>query len=224
MLKKNYQVSQTGFTLIEMIVSLAVFLVVITISVGALLMLIGTNEQLQAEQSVMTNLSFALDSMTREIRTGSHYYCDSDASSGGSNIFGGDQDVLLLNNDGSQKTNDCSGGTNASHRFQGISFVEGGNSITGNDNRILYYFDKTEKRLYRKIGDGTAQPITSSSINIEKAEFYVSGSVPLSVNSPNKEDQALVTIFIEASDAGDVLPNPKLYRLQTTITQRALDI
>jgi hypothetical protein len=28
------------------------------------------------EQASLTTLSFALDSMTREIRTGSEYYCD----------------------------------------------------------------------------------------------------------------------------------------------------
>ncbi len=225
---------QAGFTLIEMIVSLAVFLVVITISVGALLMLIGTNEQLQAEQSVMTNLSFALDSMTREIRTGSHYYCVT-AANASNNVFDPTEnlDTELLNNDSSQKTDNCNQGTHvgggSGSLFQGIAFVEGGNSITGTTNgRILYYFhndsDDSKKRLYRRVGTSAPQPITSSGIIIEKAEFYVTGSKPFSQGNPNHEDQATVTIFIEARDAGDTSLIPKSYRLQTTVTQRALDI
>ena len=62
-----------GFTLIEMIVSLTLFSAVITIAVGAFLVLLAANKQLQEEQAVLTNLSFALDSMTREIITGTGY-------------------------------------------------------------------------------------------------------------------------------------------------------
>jgi len=119
---KSSPTSQFGFTLIEMIVSLGLFSIVITISVGALLVLIATNEQLQAEQSVMTNLSFALDSMTREIRTGTNYYCASrpNYSSGGVEaIFDdGDSQESL-----GQNTNDCPTGQRNRHctgGFQGV--------------------------------------------------------------------------------------------------------
>ena len=73
MVKKS-QNQNLGFTLVEMIVS-RYFSIVVTTAVGAMLVLISTNQQLQSEQNVMTNLSFALDTMTREIRTGYNYYC-----------------------------------------------------------------------------------------------------------------------------------------------------
>lgn len=216
---KSPKTSQSGFSLVEMIVSLGVFSVVITIAVGALLTMIASNNQLQAEQSVMTNLSFALDSMTREIRTGSHYYCYS-AGSDNNNIFdsGEDQDSILNIND----FNDCATGRPVGQKFQGISFVEGGNSITGTINkRILYYYSKNDEVIYRRVGALSAQPITSSGIVIDAAEFYVTGSEP---QSDGGNDQPTVTIFMEAHDANDTSANPKKYRLQTTITQRALDI
>jgi prepilin-type N-terminal cleavage/methylation domain-containing protein len=79
---------QAGFTLIEMIVSLGVFSVVVTTAVGAILVLVNTNLQLQSEQSVMTNLSFALDTMTREMRTGFKYFCDArPGTNSGPSIF-----------------------------------------------------------------------------------------------------------------------------------------
>jgi prepilin-type N-terminal cleavage/methylation domain-containing protein len=194
-----YKKFQQGFTLIEMIVSLALFSVVITISVGALLALIASNQQLQDEQSVMTNLSFAVDSMTREIRTGTSYYCVPTVLS------------VPVNVDSLSGENDCdssSGGT-------GVAFVEAGNSITsGAGDRILYYFD--ENKIFRKIGNNAAQSVVSSGIYIEEAVFYVSDSAPL----PDDEQPA-VTIFIKARESNG---GSKSYEIQTTITQRTLDI
>lgn len=210
---------QLGFTLIEMIVALAVFSVIVTISIGALLTLIATNQQLQAEQSVMTNLSFALDSMTREIRTGTRYFCgaggDRNAAVSGHQIFRDNQDLSGMND----ATRDCYDGRGVLD-VQGIAFIEGGQSITGApDTRIVYFFDEGDHKLYRRVSNGEAQSIVSSGIYIENAEFYVTGSEPL---EDGEETQAAVTIFIEARDPSDI--TGKSYQIQTTITQRTLDI
>lgn len=216
-------VTQSGFTLIEMIVSLAVFATVVTISVGALLVLIASNEQLQNEQSVMTNLSFALDSMTREIRTGTYYYCDSApnyASGGPSNIFNSanNQDSIL-----GTSTQDCASGrpTNATGNVHGVSFIEAGDSISGAADRILYFHERGTGQIFRRVGTGAAQSIVSSGIFISDVEFHVTGSEPLSENSAAL-DQPLVTVYIEARDMDDT--EAKVYQIQTTVSQRTLDI
>ncbi|MEL6804355.1 MAG: type II secretion system protein, partial [Bacteroidota bacterium] len=64
-----------GFSLIELLVSVSIYIVVITMAVGTLLVLIDANAKAQNMQDVMTNLTFAIDSMTREVRTGRGYYC-----------------------------------------------------------------------------------------------------------------------------------------------------
>jgi len=64
-----------GFTLVEVLVSMSLFTIVVTMSMGTLLVLIDANAKQQNIQTAMTNLSFALDSMTREIRTGYSYQC-----------------------------------------------------------------------------------------------------------------------------------------------------
>ncbi len=218
---RNFR-SQIGFTLIEMIVALAVFSVVVTIAVGALLMLIASNEQLQAEQSVMTNLSFALDSMTREIRTGTAYFCYSanslTAGASGEKIFD-DGEILS-----STAFNDCADGNNLSRTYHGMSFIEGGHSITqAADTRIVFFFDSSEGKIFRRVSGQNAQSIVSSGIFIEEAEFYVTGSEPLSTLPVNTEqDQASVTIYIKARPSDDL--NSKPYVIQTSITQRTLDI
>ena len=129
----KYSNQKAGFTLIEMIVSLGVFSGVITIAIGALLMLVAANDQLQGEQSVMTNLSFALDSMTREIRTGTDYYCDSAAQdNGNNNIFSSGVDLDDAIED-SNRDPDCQGLTPTGHTLQGLAFKEAGDSITETD-------------------------------------------------------------------------------------------
>lgn len=64
-----------GFTLIELIVSLALFSVVMLLSSGAYLLMINLNRQAQALAFGVNNLSFALETMTRSIRTGTDYGC-----------------------------------------------------------------------------------------------------------------------------------------------------
>lgn len=217
---------QKGFTLVEMIVALGLFSVVATVAVGALMTMIGTNEQLQAERSVMTNLSFALDSMTREIRTGTKYYCAErpDYSPGGHDaIF----DLSDSQEELGDTTQDCATGRGAGSGLQGVSFIEGGDSITSavTGQRILYFYDRTDGpndgKIMRRVGDEEAQSIVSSGIYITDAEFFVTGSAPLSADA-GEADQPAVTIVIKATDVDD--PEAKEYKIQTTVVQRSLDI
>lgn len=64
-----------GFTLIELIVAIGLFASVMAIAAGAYLTIIRLNQQAQAIATGIDNVSFALDSMTRNIRSGSSYGC-----------------------------------------------------------------------------------------------------------------------------------------------------
>jgi hypothetical protein len=120
-------------------------------------------------------------------------------------------------------------------RYRGLSFREGGDSISGNGERILYYYDKEEGKIYRRIGTEQPESIVSSGIYIRDFQFIVSGTEPKSENpgSPDTE-QPTVTILIDALDKkeveisgggeGDSAAEPKSYKVQTTVTQRIIDI
>lgn len=73
--------SQKGFTLIEMMVAVALFSVVMLVSIGALLSLVDAGRRAQAVQSVMNNLNVALDSMVRSLRMGQRYTVAPDGKS-----------------------------------------------------------------------------------------------------------------------------------------------
>jgi len=66
--KKVLPCKKNGFTLIEMLVAVSLFVFVMLIGVGVLLSIIDANRKARALSSVMNNLNFALESMSRNIR------------------------------------------------------------------------------------------------------------------------------------------------------------
>ena len=66
---------QAGFTLIEIIVSLGIFTVVAVVAMGAFLKVIDANKKSQSLKTAINNVNFALESISRELRVGSNYYC-----------------------------------------------------------------------------------------------------------------------------------------------------
>lgn len=65
-----------GFTLVELLVALGLFSVIMTIASGAYLIMISATREAQAITNGINNLSYAIDSMARNINTGSAYSCN----------------------------------------------------------------------------------------------------------------------------------------------------
>ena len=65
-----------GFTLVEMLVSISVFMVVMLVAAGSLLSIIDGNSKAQSLKSAINNLNFALESMQKNIRVGTNYTCN----------------------------------------------------------------------------------------------------------------------------------------------------
>ena len=187
--------TQRGFSLIEVLVSLSIFAVVMTMAVGSLMVLITSNSKAQNTQAIMTNMSYALDSMTREIRTGSDYFCDFDTA-------------LPNNGEASQ---DCAAGKNA------FTFNEGGVSLTEftSSHRIGYRLHNAA--IERRLGNGVWLPITAPEITITTLRFYVTGSTRSDLESPT------VTLYV-AGTAGPNDGGQAGFNVQTTVVQQLLDI
>lgn len=197
---KKYRKEQKGFSLIEVLVSMALFIVVLTIGVGALMVLISANSKAQNMQAAVSNIQFALDSMAREIRTGNGYYCSSGSETTG--------DYTVVQ--------DCDKGTY-------LSIIEGGKSLSAGsvNRRIAYRYNASAQSVERKIGNGIWVSLTDSSVAITSMHFNVS-------NSANREDggndlQPNATIYISGMITG-VGETSTQFTLQTTVTQRTLDL
>lgn len=64
-----------GFTLIELIVSVSIFAVAVTICLGAILSVFNANQKSKTLRSVMDNLNITMEGMTRTIHFGTNYHC-----------------------------------------------------------------------------------------------------------------------------------------------------
>jgi prepilin-type N-terminal cleavage/methylation domain-containing protein len=72
--------NRRGYTLVELVVAVGLFALVMLLASGAYLVMIGVNRQTQAIATGIDNLSFAVETMSRTIRTGSNYNCVFDGS------------------------------------------------------------------------------------------------------------------------------------------------
>jgi prepilin-type N-terminal cleavage/methylation domain-containing protein len=110
--KKNKK-SNGGFTLIELMVSVSIFAVVMTICMGAIMTVFNANRKSETVRAVMDNLNSSLEEMTRSIMFGSTYHCDitvGDIATPAPNDCGGGASSLVLKlSDGSVVTYKLSG-------------------------------------------------------------------------------------------------------------------
>lgn len=73
---KHSLINQKGFTLIELMTSLSVFAVIMTISMGSILGVFNANRKSESLKTIMDNLNFTMETMSREIRFGKNYHCE----------------------------------------------------------------------------------------------------------------------------------------------------
>lgn len=64
---------ERGFTLIEIMVSVSIFVVVMTVAMGAVLGSVNANRKAQSLGTITNNLNIAFESMIRDLRTGQDY-------------------------------------------------------------------------------------------------------------------------------------------------------
>lgn len=78
-----------GYSLVEMIVAIGLFSLVMLVATGAYLSLIDLDRKARATNELVANLSFAVDSMARTLRTGTLYGCGTTGGIPGNNGTGG---------------------------------------------------------------------------------------------------------------------------------------
>lgn len=191
--------STRGFTLVEMIVATALFAVVMLVSVGALLSLVGASRKVQSLQSVMDNLNISLDGMERSIRMGSNFHCG-----------GGDYHT----------TQDCSSVSDSPSNHYVFAFEPFGNAPS--DDPWVYSYDPNTKRLYKSENGSTPIAITAPEVSIDSLQFYVVGSDRGCTVDPCDTVQPKVVIVILGSAGTDKARTS--FHVQVTAVQRVLDL
>lgn len=62
-----------GFTLVEMLIAVSLFVVIAFISIGAILSIFDANKRAQSSKTVVDNLNLSIENMARTVRFGSNY-------------------------------------------------------------------------------------------------------------------------------------------------------
>ena len=188
-----------GFSLIEVMVAVALFSVVMVVAIGALLSMLDANRKAQAIQSVVNNLSFAMESLSRTARVGGTYYCHP-----------GSANPAPVPGNAISMPKDCAGGGTL------LAFEKYAGDPNDVGDQVIFRLNGT--RLERSIDGGSNfVPLTSSESKIDNLRFYVIGS------ELGDSLQPRILVIVEGT-AGILERTKTRFHLQTTITQRVPDI
>lgn len=69
----GFRVSRTGYTLIEMVLATGIFAIIVVVAIGAVISIGDAHLKASNIQNIQDNLRFALEHMTREMRTGRNF-------------------------------------------------------------------------------------------------------------------------------------------------------
>lgn len=188
--------TQTGYTIIETMISVSLFLVVVTSGMGALLNANVLHRKSQDMRSIMDNLSFIMDDMSRNIRTGYSYRCYP-VSLGESLVPGAALDT----------PRDCT---------DGWAVVFG---VVDEADKWAYYLS-SDGKIYKSIdGANTFIPLTPEEVYIEpESHFVVYGAPGISTDTV----QPYVSIYLVGKITTKNVETP--FSIQTSLSQRFLDI
>jgi len=188
-----------GFTLVEIIVALGLFLIVMTMMMGGLVVVLDMNKKVSSMQVVMNNLNTTLETMTRDIRFGTYYTCHSSRFNKNS-------------------TKNCAGADLMAVRFQ----EESGDvfNIAYKFNTSNYTIERCKKSVAHDASTGETctsnewEPITSSEVHIDEFELFVQGVGGGGVHPRT-------TIIITGTvGTGQSETN---FTIQTSVNQRVID-
>jgi prepilin-type N-terminal cleavage/methylation domain-containing protein len=214
---------QRGFTLVEIIVSLAIFTIVAVVAVGAFLKIIDANKQSQLLQTAMNNVNFALESIVREMRVGSTYACYNDNGSASTYSTIAAQSCPVL------------GSVNNAIAFKSsISGTYNPNQVNGTTGQPLtcklihayrYVGDAThlfiEKAEQKYCDDRIGDPVTAPFVQLTAADLKVD-TFKLKVDSASATIQPKVFILM-TGHTGTTDKNKEYFTVQTTASQRSMN-
>jgi prepilin-type N-terminal cleavage/methylation domain-containing protein len=190
---------EKGFTLVELMVSMTIFTILITVGIGAVLNATSQYYIAANMRSIMDNLNFVMEDMSRNIRTATAVHC---GGSPGSHIGGSDFIP-------------ASCATTPSGKLV-VATISGENityAITPSS------FEASPNRIFKTVGDaGPEQAITPAEITVDfmKSGFTVRGAEPGDGIQPD------VTIRLAGTVRYKNIDSP--FAIQNSITLRPLDL
>jgi len=190
-----------GYTIIETMISISIFLVVVLAGMSALLNASGLHQKSQDMRSLTDNLSFIMEEVSRNIRTGSNYRCISNGN------FSTNIDV----------PQSCSSGG-------AIAFEYTFGDPLSNADQWVYKIESVDSGATFSISKSVDSGVTWVQLN--PSEIVLSGASGFSVlgagKAPGDSQQPLVLIRLlgTITSKGGV----SSFAVQSSVSQRLIDI
>jgi len=195
-----------GYTIIETMISVSLFLIIVMVGMNTLLNANLLHQKSQDMRSILDNLSFIMEDMSKNLRTGSDYYC-------------------ITGTDNLAAVNTAKSGQSC----WGIAFEPSGGNVGSNPSDQWVYYIGTNGidsniRIFKSVQGPYMQ---SSFIQLTSDEVVldpVSGFSVLGAESPATGDQQqpFVTIRLVGTITSKGVVTP--FSLQTSVSQRNIDI
>jgi len=190
-----------GFTLIELIVALGIFSTLVIGIAGVTIQLVQAQRKAANIQTVVDNIRFGLELMSREMRTGLNFNQTTPPPLGCSGSIAGTEIRFISFNQG-----------NAQFRVYYLKDTDG----DGRGNTIMRIATPNTAILPTC---AMAEPLTSEDIIVDNLSFDIFGS------SPGANDgQPRITISLNLRSKDNSIRNQTSMKLQTSVTQRIRDI
>jgi prepilin-type N-terminal cleavage/methylation domain-containing protein len=181
-----------GFTLVEMMVAIAVFSIVMVVAMSALVNVIDANHKAQAIKTAINNVNFALEGISKDMRMGTAYKCLNEEG-----VVIDDADCL-------------SGG-------YGIRYRSPRAFLNGSIRDYAYYLydgqqitSCLEKKEEDDCSNGPFLPITSTEVDITNMRFYL-------LDGEGSQPYVIITL---SGTAGAKDKIQTTFDLQTSVSQR----
>lgn len=185
----------SGFTVVELLVSLGIFVVVVSIAVGGFVRALHTQDQAQALISANSNASLAIEIMARDMRTGTQFCAFANSLPDTYTACGRPQ----------QSANGYY------YNVGKLAFFD------ASRNQVVYCLagGAIRKSLGSAVCDETSDAITSNNVNIRSLAFEIFG------NQANDGYPPRITIVLAVSPSStDPALNSSVINLQTTVSSR----
>ncbi len=210
-----YTHNQKGFTLIEVMIAVGLFVVIMVFGIGSVLSTNDAHKKSQSQRAVNDNLSFVIEDMSRNLRLGSNYRCPINPGS----LTASDGYTFSVSSIDAQ-TQDCT--------FGEESFSISFDPMNANFDDIS---DTTEQMGYFIFDDGAVYKASASTfdgsvhnfIRVTSPEVFVdrtkSGFTVIGTETVGTQPRVIIRLAGTVTYKNIVTP----FDIQTTVSQRTLE-
>lgn len=209
-----------GFTLVEVLVAVSLFVTILTLATGALYSAQSINARLQANQVILDGMNLSFETMTRDIRYGSQFNCG-----------------IVVAIPTSLKRKGCNFDISATSVGPGTVITFKPVGAADPKDRVAFYASSSKiyKQEYISGIEQTPIPITSDDVIVDTLNFYVTGAntTAQAIDNGNLENenptasdtlQVVINVITTGKTKIQGKGNDKVdFQLQTVVAPRGID-